>query len=238
MSENQKEEEKAMQQKLKIAVLILDWNLWPRASVNQIDYAHVKKMVEAAKAGDTLPPIVVDKKTKKVVDGFHRLEVARRVEGDEGEIVCDVRNFKDDAAMLVAAAELNARHGMPLTNKDRARVISIGLEMGVSMKQLAKSLGMGNDYIEKFLDDRTAFDTADRRVPLAAGAKDLAGRKLNRAQMDYVNSADRNGATFHAAMLLKAIKAGVVDWDNEKTVARMTELYREIGKNIERVEVS
>lgn len=55
---------------LNTAELILDYGLYPRHS---IDSQHVSYMVESIRAGVALPPVVIDKKSKRVVDGFHRV---------------------------------------------------------------------------------------------------------------------------------------------------------------------
>ncbi len=63
-----------------------------------------------------LPPIVVNRSTMRVVDGMHRLRAAS-LRGDryiEGRFV---EGTAEDAFVL--AVELNAKHGLPLSRKDR-----------------------------------------------------------------------------------------------------------------------
>ena len=49
-----------------IAALILDETLWPR---HNISAANLAAITEAVRAGATMPPVVIDAKTSKVIDG-------------------------------------------------------------------------------------------------------------------------------------------------------------------------
>lgn len=46
----------------------------------------MRQLAESLQAGATLPPIVVERETSRVVDGFHRVEAHRRVYGREAMI--------------------------------------------------------------------------------------------------------------------------------------------------------
>lgn len=78
-----------------------------------IDEGHVRTM---AATGAELPPIVVHRATMKVIDGMHRLRVARLSNQDSVEI----RYFEGtEWEAFLLAVELNMRHGLPLTLSDR-----------------------------------------------------------------------------------------------------------------------
>ncbi|MEV4314725.1 streptomycin biosynthesis protein [Actinocrispum sp. NPDC049592] len=78
-----------------------------------------------AQIGTELPPIIVSRRTNRVIDGMHRLSAAR-IRGDE---TIAVRYFDgDDDAAFLMAVEINMRHGLPLSPADReaaaARVLA------------------------------------------------------------------------------------------------------------------
>src|SRR5688572_13414948 len=54
---------------IKASELVEDFDLYPRGDV---DGTHVLSLVQALEAGVELPPIIACKKTKRIVDGFHR----------------------------------------------------------------------------------------------------------------------------------------------------------------------
>jgi len=58
--------------KVKAIELIFDWNLWPRYEAEDLDSTNLRRMKSAILAGITLPPIIVNKKDNRIVDGFHR----------------------------------------------------------------------------------------------------------------------------------------------------------------------
>lgn len=91
--------------------MVRDADSPPRLS--GIDEGHVRTM---AATGAELPPIIVHRTTMKVVDGMHRLRVARLNRQDSVEI----RYFEGtEWEAFLLAVELNMRHGLPLTLSDR-----------------------------------------------------------------------------------------------------------------------
>ncbi|WP_329136468.1 ParB/RepB/Spo0J family partition protein [Streptomyces sp. NBC_01476] len=80
-----------------------------------IDRGHVRSLVAT---DGKLPPIIVHRPTMKVVDGMHRLHVARL--NDQREV--EVRYFDgSEREAFLLAVELNMRHGLPLTLSDRKK---------------------------------------------------------------------------------------------------------------------
>lgn len=86
------------------------------------DAGHVRALAESEV---TLPPIIVNRATMRVIDGMHRLRAAALRGQDEIE----VRFFEgDDGDAFVLAVEANIKHGLPLSLSDRtaaaARIVS------------------------------------------------------------------------------------------------------------------
>ena len=75
-----------------IAEVVLDFDLYPRS---QIDSQHVSSMCEAERAGAEFPPIVIDKKSKRVIDGFHRYTKQQRVHGPGATIPCVEKTYRN-----------------------------------------------------------------------------------------------------------------------------------------------
>jgi transposase-like protein len=77
------------------------------------DRAHVARLAEAEA---TLPPLLVDRRTMRVIDGMHRLLAASL----NGRQTVDVVFFDGSpAAAFLRAVEANVAHGLPLSQADR-----------------------------------------------------------------------------------------------------------------------
>ncbi|MEO3808638.1 ParB N-terminal domain-containing protein [Sphaerisporangium sp. B11E5] len=91
--------------------------------------------------GDEFPPIIVHRTTMQVIDGVHRLEVARR----RGSKTILVRFFEgpiEDAFVL--AVQSNVVHGLPLSLADRKRAAEriIRTHPQWSARRLAATVGV------------------------------------------------------------------------------------------------
>lgn len=107
------------------------------------DTEHVRALVEAA---PDLPPIVVHRPTRRVVDGMHRLRAAQ-LRGDT-HIAAQLVDG-DDNDVFVLAVRLNAQHGLPLTRIDRVRAAEriIGMRVEWSDRMIASVTGLSHKTI-------------------------------------------------------------------------------------------
>lgn len=79
------------------------------------DAAHVRLLADAAGAV-RLPPILVQRRGVRIIDGMHRVEVAKM--RGEWNIRARIVDCTDEQA-LVLAVKSNTLHGLPLTRVDR-----------------------------------------------------------------------------------------------------------------------
>ena len=86
--------------KMKAAELVLDFDLYPR---NSLDPHNVKNIIEAISSGIELPPVIADRKSKRVIDGFHRVRGNLRLFGDDAEISVIEKDYRNEAAMFLDA---------------------------------------------------------------------------------------------------------------------------------------
>ena len=105
-----------MVQVMPLEKLVLNWDLYPRKNV---DATQVRRMVAALHAGEEFPPIIVDKRSLMVVDGFHRHTAYERAK--VLEVSVDLKTYRGEAEMLLEAGQLNSRHGVPLEPMDQVR---------------------------------------------------------------------------------------------------------------------
>ncbi|MEU6221984.1 transcriptional regulator [Streptomyces sp. NPDC047022] len=90
----------------------------------------------------TLPPILVDRRTLRVIDGMHRLLAAVA----KGQRTVEVQFFDGSAEdAFLKAVEANVAHGLPLSLADRraAAVRIVASHPHLSDRAIARSTGLG-----------------------------------------------------------------------------------------------
>jgi len=132
--------------KTEISSLKLNYNLYPRETLD--DY-HVARMVEALKSGVSLPPVIADKKTKIVIDGFHRIEAHRSLYGEKSEIPVVYKEYTDIKDMFLDAVRINATQGKVLDQKDLVHCQAIAKSMRIKPDFIASALSVTVENIGK-----------------------------------------------------------------------------------------
>src|SRR5215469_3704588 len=102
------------------------------------DEEHATRLAETEEA---LPPILVDRKSMRIIDGAHRF-MAASLRGQES---IEVEFFDgSDADAFLRAVEANVQHGLPLTRADRwaaaARIVASQSHM--SDRAIAEATGL------------------------------------------------------------------------------------------------
>ena len=213
---------------IKAIELVIDWNLWPRQSAQKLDSTNLARMKAALRAGFTMPPILVNKKDNRVVDGFHRVRAILDVFGDDGKVEVIYKDYANDAEMFLEAGATNHHQGLPMSPKDRAHFISKCRKLKIPWPAIAEALSSDAEALKEFVKKRTAKTESGETIPLAAGAMALAGKTLTPVQEHYARTANGCLPEMYISMLLNALRGdGVVLTD--KTLARLQELYTEIG---------
>ena len=215
--------------KVKAVELIFDWNLWPRHEAGDLDSTNLKKMKDALLAGVKLPPVIVNQKDNRIVDGFHRTKTVLNLYGDEAEIWVVYKEYKNDAEMFMESARLNNQHGLPLSPRDRVHVILKARKFKIPLPAVAEALGLDPEEAKIFLAKRTAKNRDGQTVPLSGGALSLAGLTLTKKQEDYVKKCPGTSAQLYARLLLNALKADAIIL-NESILKTLEELNAKIEK--------
>src|SRR6516165_7859213 len=92
-----------------LADLVFDATIYPRANVDEM---HVRHMEEAMEGGITLPPIIVERKTKRIVDGTHRYHAA--LNRGLKVITCVLKTYATEADLFRESVMLNTGIGLKL----------------------------------------------------------------------------------------------------------------------------
>lgn len=146
------------------------------------DRAHVRSLAEVE---EPLPPIVVHRRSMRVIDGNHRLRAAL-ARGSECIPVVFFNGSEDDGFIL--AVRLNSAHGLPLSRADRsaaaARIIRTNPQW--SDRAIASTTGLSDKTVAAIrrracaeipqMNDRVGRDGRARPIDSSTGR--IAASKL------------------------------------------------------------
>jgi hypothetical protein len=170
-----------MPSQLKVEDLVFDEALYPRKYVNM---QHVLDLRRANEGGSEFPPIVVCRRTKKIIDGAHRYHVALQTEAKT--IAGELRDYQTDADRFKDAVLLNSAQGLRLSTGDQLRVIDMAEAFGLKDIDLASMLRTSMEHLNALkpryaVADR-AFAAAGgnlRKVPLKGSVRHMAGETVS-----------------------------------------------------------
>ncbi len=216
--------------KMKIAGLVEDMTLYPRHAV---DTQHVSQIALAISAGAKLPPIIVDRKSKRIVDGFHRCRGLIRVHGKEADVDVELRDYKNEKEIILDAIALNAHHGRRLDRMDQVRAIVMAESVGATKHAISVALSVPEKQVE-ILRVRIASvaPSSDSAIPhsvpsvmvLKRPVAHLAGKKLTMEQAEAHASMPGTSFALLCNQLIKAMDAELIDPEDETTFAALGEL--------------
>lgn len=209
---------------LLLAALTLDEERYLRSG---LDSTHVRRMVASLRAGVKLPPVLVDAETLELVDGYHRFEAVRRVEGDEAEIAVELTSYGDDATRLLAAVAANASHGAPLDPYDRARACMKAAALGIEPVRLARAMGVQTLDLETLMADRLARGPDGKPVLLKRTlipAFRNRPRRLTRAQVEVNTALTGMRPEYYLNRTLDLISRDLLDLSDEGIVGTLRDL--------------
>lgn len=217
---------------MKCAELVLDFDLYPR---QQIDSQHVSEMIEADKAGVEFEPVVVDKKSKRITDGFHRHRKQVRMHGPDATIMAIEKDYKTDADMFLDAMRYNANHGRALATYDRAHAILLAGRLGIDDKGVADALGMTMERVATLRVDRHAKagnGKLGRSVAIKRTIGHMAGKKLTSGQVAVNKKLGGMNQLFYVRQLLMLFEEDLIDRENEELMKELKVLREKLSESL------
>jgi hypothetical protein len=197
---------------VKINSLFLNEALWPRRNLSRVN---IKRLVEALRCGRDLPPIIADRATKTVVDGFHRIKATEQFAGPDGEIAVEWRLYANEAVMFLDAARLNAGHGEPLTPIDQAFCLNRAEELKIDPLQIIDALNLSKPAIEEIRHGRFAVGPDGQCVILKRSIGHLAGSTLTPAQVAGNERVGGFPVREYVEQLIAFIEGGLLQEDGD-----------------------
>jgi hypothetical protein len=216
---------------VKAAVLVEDFDLYPRADV---DSTHVAHIADAIEAGVEMPPVIACRKTKRIVDGFHRRRAHIRVFGDDADIRVVWNEYASEAELFEEAMRLNAAHGRNITSSDRTKCAIMANKLGISSDRIADALHVTVEKIESLLQYKVRVEGSRTPAILKYPVRHLAKREepvvLTKSQAEVMPRLGGNNQTFYVNQLIMLIENDMLDRSNEKLMERLEILKGLIGR--------
>jgi len=214
--------------KTNVNSLIFDEAFFPR---HAIDRQNVAGMKEALTNGISLPPIVACKKTKKIIDGYHRFMALVELFGEDAKHEITFETYRSDKQRLMRAIQLNYTHGLKLSRYDLAHCVILGQKWDLSKEDIAKGLGVRPEYIEGITRDRFARNGGSNALqgkpnPLKRSIRHKANMKLTPEQQEANAALSGWPARFHAEQLILMISTDLIDTKDAATMDALQKLKK------------
>lgn len=190
---------------MKVSETFEDLAIYPR---NQVDDIWASMLAHKLKMGATLPPILVDKKTKKVVDGFHRRRAYIKVYGANCEIPVEQMSFKNDAEMFMESMRRNAQHGKPLSTVDVLMCVARGRDFGLDVEIIAKELNYEVNKLDAKAQVRIVTGPIGEHVILKRG---MVSSSVDTLEEKKIIQQAAGKISFHAKSLYDLIRISRLD---------------------------
>jgi hypothetical protein len=203
--------------RMKVSELVFDFDFYPRA---QIDSQHVAYLEDVMKAGHALPPIVIDKASKRVVDGFHRCRAALKMYGKDAEIEVIEKAYRNDRELFLDAVRYNSGHGRTLAMYDRAHCAILAARLEIDDAALAGALQVTTDRLAELRADRSAT-SGGKLVPIKRTIAHMAGKKLTPRQAEANKKFSGMEQTFYVNQVILLLENDLVNTENGPLMERL-----------------
>lgn len=156
--------------KVKVTAIVRDETIFPRSG--GVDQEAVIRYRDAYELGETLPPIILEKGTHRLLDGWHRLAAQEEL---GAEIVqADYHVIPDGVPPLLYAAGLSSRHGVILSNRQKQDIAHdvYAADPDMALTVISEQLAVSEATVRRWVDDiiQARKNQETRRIEVRRGA--------------------------------------------------------------------
>lgn len=227
---------KSTTQTTPIASLVEDMNLYPRHAV---DSAHVAQLANAIEAGSQFPPLVADKKSKRITDGWHRARAYVKVHGPNATTDVELVEYRSEAEMILDAVQRNSKHGRRLDAVDLTRAVLMLENRHVDRHRIALVLNVTEERVEKLRIRVAVSRSADestvpgtRKIVLKRPVRHMKDATLTKDQVEAHKMLPGTSFLLIARQLERALRTKMVDLDDRKLVAALQSLSTTLAETL------
>lgn len=208
--------------RVKAAALVLDFDIYIR---NNVDSHNVRSLVDAMQAGVELPPVIIDRRSKRVVDGFHRVRAAILCGGSDAEISVIEKRYATDADMVLDASRYNSTHGAKLDSCDKTHILILAERLSIPLEAIAGALHMPVDKLGELRVSRTATGASGLSVPLKRTVRRFAGQTLTARQEEANQKLSGMNQVFYVNQIIELIESGMLNSGDDNLIERLRVLH-------------
>jgi ParB-like chromosome segregation protein Spo0J len=187
--------------KISFSDIVLDKAIYPRSSVAEYN---VMRLLAAFQTGSKFPPLVVETKTHRLVDGWHRYETYKRAGVTKIEVI--QKAYAKEADLFADAVRLNISHGEPLDTYSVRNAVLRLEQYGFKKDVISEVVRLPVDRIEK-IERGFASDEKGEPIALKGGLSHMRGERLTPEQQAINRKFSGPKATFHVRQLFELIRA-------------------------------
>jgi hypothetical protein len=211
--------------KIKLGSLKKDQKLLDVRPVNAV---YVSRYRQAYRAGKDLGKIIIDKNTKTIVSGNHRVTAMIEEYGLDKTIDVVALDFPNRQSILEKFVEENAAHGNPLTGFSRRQITLELLNEGANPGQIATLFGVATKRIEVWAGHNVINMNGELKP---AKAHVPEGVPMSPEEYKVHTLVDRGIAPVSIAeQLTRWINQGLIDANCPKTIDALAALQNALSK--------
>ena len=119
-------------------------------SLRPINPYFVSRYRLAMRNGDVFPKIIINKATKEIICGNHRVKAYIDEFGEDYILDVEVRDFTDESSIIKCFALDNSKHGEALTDFQRRSIALKLSNLGTTPEEIAKIFGVAVKNVFKW----------------------------------------------------------------------------------------
>ena len=212
---------------VKLAKLNFDYSLYPRQDVSSIQ---ISDMVDALAAGEEFPPIIVEKGTNCVVDGWHRAKAHLRFYKDDANATIDafVKKYPNEKERYLDAVRLNAKHGRRFAPNDKTKALVCAQELGIELVTIAKALNITVERAEEICVEKTATlktPGGTKQVAIKRTVRHIRGKVITKRQAEVVTKLGGMEQAYYCNQLIILLETGLINKESSNVIERLVKLH-------------
>ena len=205
--------------------IVLDDSIYPRNCLPQFS---ILRLGHAFDAGAKFPPLTIEARTLRLIDGRQRLEVYKQ----RGivRVEAQLKTYPGDAEAFADAVRLNVSHGQPLDAYCIRSAIVRLFAFGLKREAISEIVRIPVEQITKMERGFAQSSETGSTVPLKGGLSHMKGKTLTPEQQNVNRHYGGGNAVFYARQVCNLLESDM--WPTESVafaqqMDHLTELWLE-----------
>jgi hypothetical protein len=189
-----------------------------------IDPVHAGHIAESIRLGHDIPPILVDRQTDEVVDGFHTARAYEEACGPDTQVPVTYKTFKSLQEKVYTFAYRNRSTKRPLTAPEKLSVVIMYDERGWDSNEAADAVGWTIEKAHSRFKEKVARERGTGKlIPTKTATEHRAGEAWNRSEQ-AASKKMYDPALNHSRQLICSLENGFTNLECEEVVASLVHL--------------